>query len=383
MSRPDGIAVAVVGLGFGEDFLPVYLAHPDVREVALVDASEERLHAVGDRFGVAARYTDYAQMLADDRWDAVHVLVPVALHADFAVAALEAGKHCACAVPMGLELDDLRRVVAAEDATGKRYMMMETTVYGREYRFVRAQLEAGRLGALTGYRGFHHQNLDGYPPYWAGYPPMKYVTHALAPLLALTGSRVGSVVAHGTGRLTPERLGAFDNPFPAERGLFTLTGSDVVAEIAMSFFQVARPYVEGFDVHGDLGSVEWPADHVGPLVVHDLQPLEEHRPDTGLRGRRAVTSLVVPPDDVSDLPAELAPYVTDFEVRPADGSAVLRRRAEHGGSHPHLVHEFVSAVVQDRPAAVDARTAADWTAPGICAHDSALAGGARVEVPQF
>ncbi len=383
MSASGGISVAVVGLGFGEDFLPVYLAHPGVREVALVDASAERLAEVADRYGVSARYTDYAQVLADPRWDAVHVLVPVALHADFAVAALEAGKHCACAVPMALELDDLQRVIAAEDASGKRYMMMETTVYGREYRFVRSLRDAGRLGTLTGYRGFHHQNLDGYPPYWYGYPPMKYVTHALAPLLALTGSTVASVVAHGTGRLTPDRLGDYDNPFPAERGLFALTSSDVVAEIAMSFFQVARPYVEGFDVHGDLGSVEWPADHVGPLVVHDLQPLEEHRPEKGLRGRRAVTETVVPPDDVSDLPPELAPYVTDFEVHPADGGPVLRRRAEHGGSHPHLVHEFVTAVLEDRPTAVDARTAAAWTAPGICAHDSALAGGARVEVPQF
>lgn len=383
MSSPGGIAVAVVGLGFGEDFLPVYLAHPDVHEVAIVDSSERRLEEVGDRYGIRARYTDYEEMLKDARWDAVHVLVPVALHADFAVAALEAGKHCACAVPMGLEIDDLRRVVAAEDASGKRYMMMETAVYGREYRFVRAQLESGRLGALTGYRGFHHQNLDGYPAYWYGYPPMKYVTHTLAPILALTGSTVESVVAHGTGRLTPDRLGAYDNPFPAERGLFTLRGSDVVAEIAMSFFQVARPYIEGFDVHGDLGSVEWPADHEGPLVVHDLQPLEEQRPDTGLRGRRAVTEEVVPGDDVSDLPPELAPFVTEFEVRPADGGESSVRRAEHGGSHPHLVHEFVSAVVEDRPASVDARTAAAWTAPGICAHDSALAGGARVDVPEF
>lgn len=383
MSGTSGVSVAVVGLGFGEDFLPVYLAHPDVREVAVVDTDERRLAAVGDRHGIVSRFTDYAEMLADDRWDAVHVLVPVPLHADFAVAALEAGKHCACAVPMALELDDLQRVVDAERASGKRYMMMETTVYGREYRYVRSRLEAGLLGTLTAYRGFHHQNLDGYPEYWRGYPPMKYATHALCPLLGLTGTTVESVVAFGSGRLTQERRGRFDNPFPAEKGLFTLRGSDVVAEIEMSFFQVARPYIEGYDVHGDLGSVEWPADHVGPLVVHDLQPLEEHLPATGLRGRKSVTRLVEAPDDVSDLPPELAPYVTDFEVHPADGGPVLRRRAEHGGSHPHLVHEFVSAVVQGRPAAIDAPTAAAWTAPGICAHESALAGGVRVEVPQF
>lgn len=383
MSENRGISVAVVGLGFGEDFLPVYLAHPDVREVAVVDTDERRLTAVADRFGIQARYTDYAEMLADGRWDAVHVLVPVPLHADYAVAALEAGKHCACAVPMALELEDLDRVVDAEARSGKRYMMMETTVYGREYRYVRRLLEGGRIGEITAYRGFHHQNLDGYPEYWRGYPPMKYVTHALCPLLGLTGSTVGSVVAHGSGRLAPERQGRFGNPFPAEKGLFTLRGSDVVAEVEMSFFQVARPYIEGYDVHGDRASVEWPVDHVGPLVVHDLQPLDEDQPETGLRGRRSTTSLVEPPDDVSDLPPELAPYVTDFVVHPADGGPPLSREAAHGGSHPHLVHEFVRAVVEDRPAAIDAPTAAAWTAPGICAHESALAGGVRVEVPMF
>ena len=51
-----------------------------------------------------------------------------------------------------------------------------------------SQPSTGRLGALTAYRGFHIQNLDGYPRYWLGYPPMKYVTHALSPLLALAST---------------------------------------------------------------------------------------------------------------------------------------------------------------------------------------------------
>ena len=86
----------------------------------------------------------------------------------------------------GLELDELSTIIEAERTSGKRYMMMETSVYGREFRFVERLMREGRLGGLTTYRGFHIQNLDGYPPYWLGYPPMKYVTHALSPLLALT-----------------------------------------------------------------------------------------------------------------------------------------------------------------------------------------------------
>ena len=55
----------------------------------------------------------------------------------------------------------------------------------------------------------------------------------------------------------------------------------------------------------------------------------------------------------------------------------------HGGSHPHLVHEFVSSIVEGRAPWPDAITTAAWTAAGICAHESAMNGGARVEIPQF
>lgn len=377
------VNVAIVGLGFGEDFLPVYLAHPQVGQIALVDPSVERLTAVGDRFGIEARYTDYAEMLVDERWHAVHILAPVSFHADYAVAALEAGRHCACAVPMATELEDLRRIVAAEQASGCRYMMMETAVQTREFRWVQQLLQAGRLGSPTLYRGFHVQNLDGYPEYWRGYPPMKYATHALAPLLALTGDSVARVVAHGSGTLTEQRRGGFENPFPAEVGLFSLHEHDVVGEVTMSFFQAARSYVEGFDVYGDAGGVEWPQRDGDPLGLYELQPLAEQLPETGLRGRRAQHSFVHPEDLTDGLPAELVPYLRDFEVPGPGGVGTEVRPAEHGGSHPWLVHEFVSSIVEGRPAAIDARRSAHFTAPGICAHESALRGGEPVDVPQF
>ena len=57
--------------------------------------------------------------------------------------------------------------------------------------------------------------------------------------------------------------------------------------------------------------------------------------------------------------------------------------ADHGGSHPFLVDEFVPSIVEGRTPLIDAARSAAWTAPGICAHQSALAGGVEVEVPDF
>lgn len=383
MTGGAGLGVAVVGLGFGDDFVPLYQAHPDVDRVAVVDPSGERLTEVGDRHGVTDRFPAFEDVLDDPRWDAVHVLAPVSFHAGYTLAALRAGKHVACAVPMATELADLDEIVRVQGETGRHYMMMETTVYAREYRAVERMHRAGELGELSMYRGVHIQNLDGYPRYWLGYPPMQYITHALSPALALTGTGVLDLVAYGSGTLTPDRVGSSGNPYPAEVGLFRLRGSNLVADVTMSFFQAARPYTEGFSVYGSRRSVEWPAREKDPARLHELQELDPAQQRSGLRGRRSVTRDLVADDGEALLPASLRRFVRGYELSPADGGPGLHRSAEHGGSHPHLVHEFVSAVVSDRAPRVDARTAAAWTAPGICAHESAMADGARVAVPDY
>ena len=374
-----GLVIAVVGLGFGQDFVPIYLSHPDVERVVLVEPDATRRAEVAARYGLQDGYADVAEALADPSVDGVHVLAPVHLHADLVVAALEAGKHCACAVPMATTLEDLDRILAAEASSGRSYMMMETSVYGREYLEVERMVGAGEFGALTLYRGEHIQNLDGFPRYWQGYPPMHYVTHALSPLLQLLGTTVESVRCLGTGRLTADRAtGGFDNPFPTEVGLFTLSGSDVIADVTMSFFQTARSYIEGFSLYGELRGVEWPLDNEGDLTVFDMR-----RPRPGERGNVVNRSTFAPPDQPGRLPEPLRPFIRDSLVQLPGMAEPVRVPAHHGGSHPFLVEEWIGSIVERRPAAIDAARSAALTAPGICAHASALADGAEVAVPQY
>jgi predicted dehydrogenase len=370
--------VGVVGLRFGAEFVPIYQRHPAVREVSISDTDPVRLAGVGDSLGVRRRHSSLNGLLADPDIDAVHLLTPVSFHAAQAVTALRAGKHCACAVPMATTIGDLNAIIAAQEASGRQYMMMETTVFSREYFYARALLEHGDLGELTFYRGFHLQDLDGFPSYWQAYPPMHYVTHALSPALALTGTGVSTVRCLGSGRLTPERRGGHDNPFPLEAGLFQLRGHDLVADITMSFFQTARAYTEGFSVYGTRAGVEWPETEGGPLRVHRLGEVP-----AGGRGRAVSVVEATPADRADLLPPEIAGFTRPSTVTPRPGLAPVRVGAGHGGSHPHLVHEFVSAVLAGRRPLVDARTAAAWTAPGICAHQSALAGGEPTAVPDF
>jgi predicted dehydrogenase len=257
-------------------------------------------------------------------------------------------------------------------------MMMETSVFGREYLTVEEMYRHGEIGAVTLYSGFQVQNLDGYPPYWQGYPPMHYLTHALPPALALLDTTVESVQCQGAGRLTADRAGDYSNPFPTEVGLFRLAGSDALAVITMSFFQTARSYLEGFSLYGEHGGIEWPPDNEGDLLRFDMSP-----PAPGTRGN-AVESNRMPPRDFPELlPSALRRFTRAGTVQLAGMPAPAKVGAHHGGSHPHLVAEFIASIREGRPPRVDVNRAAEWTAPGICAHQSALSEGRTVHIPSY
>ena len=49
---------AMIGLGFGAEFIPIYQAHPDVEIIAICRRDEVKLHRLGDQFSIAKRYTD-------------------------------------------------------------------------------------------------------------------------------------------------------------------------------------------------------------------------------------------------------------------------------------------------------------------------------------
>jgi len=372
-----GIRVAVVGLGFGAEFVPIYLRHPNVAAVAICDRDATRLDEVGDRFRISHRLRSFEEVTASPDLDAVHLVTGIPQHAEQAVAVLESGKHCACTVPMATSAEALRAVVAAQRKSGRNYMMMETSVYTRHFLYVKTMLERGEMGAIQFLRGAHYQDMEGWPPYWAGLPPMYYSTHAVAPLLALAGTRAASVCCLGSGRVRPELAQQYGNPFPIETAILQLEGTDVAAEVTRSLFHTARAYVESFAVLGEKVSFEWAVTDDGPPVLHRMG---EFRPG---RGRPVTVAQVEPPDRADLLPPSIARFTRRTVYDESDPHLSFLQGGGHHGSHPHLVHEFVMSIVEGRQPWIDAVTAANWTAPGICAHESAMSGGRQVRVPCF
>jgi len=255
--RKKKIKVALAGLGFGGAFVPIYAKHPDVESLVLVDNDEECLNRIGDMYLLGNRMNSLDDVIRDDSIDAVHLVTPIPLHAEQAIRVLKAGKHCACTVPAATSMADLRAIVKAQKDSKKNYMMMETAVYTREFLNIQELYRKGVLGKIQLLRGCHYQDMEHWPKYWDGLPPMWYGTHALAPLLAIARTRAIAVHCFGSGTMREGLRKQYRNPFPVETAIFRLEGSPAAMEVTRTLFHTARLYQEGFDVYGEKGTYEW------------------------------------------------------------------------------------------------------------------------------
>jgi len=317
---------------------------------------------------VSRRYTDWRELLRDPDVDAVHINSPIPDHALMSLMTLEAGKHCACTVPMATNLEALHTLCRAQRAARKNYMMMETVLYAREFFFVRDMLASGEMGRLQFLRGSHQQEMAGWPGYWEGLPPMHYATHCVSPLLALAGTLTESVVCHGSGRIDTPLAIKNGSPFAVETATLRLHDSDVVAEVTRSLFNTARQYRESFDVYASQISWEWSLIEGEPGILHH-----------GEEPRR-----VSVPDYADRLPEGIRSYTTKGVYDSAENSHLsFKQGSGHGGSHPHMAHEFLQSITEGREPFPNAVQSANYTATGICAHESALRGGERVYLPDF
>jgi len=371
--RDRPVRIAIVGLGFGAEFIPIHQRHPHVQLAAICQRSREKLDQIGDAFGVERRFTSYADLLRDTTIDAVHINSPIPDHAPMSIAALEAGKHVMCTVPMATTVDDCRRIVELCERTGLRYMMAETVVYAREFLFIKEMADRGELGKIQFLQASHQQDMDGWPDYWPGLPPMHYATHCVGPCLALERKDAVEVSCFGSGRIREELIARYGSPFAIESAHVALRHSDVVARIIRSLFDTARQYRESFDVYGSKKSFEWQLCEGEEPVLHTAK-----RPEPEIPARVPV------PDFAHRLPESIRRFTTGG-VYDADDHQHLSftQGGGHGGSHPHLVHEFVTALVEGREPYPNARQSANWTCTGLLAHESALAGGVIQKLPEW
>lgn len=198
---------------------------------------------------------------------------------------------------------------------------------------------------------------------------MHYATHVVSPVLAMVDGLAEYVSCLGSGSVHEEVAKRSGNTFAVESCHIKIKDSDVAAHIWRFLWDTARQYRESIDVYGSEKSFEWPLIDGEDPVLHTAKKPEPEIP-----------SRVSVPDYAHRLPDPIQKFTQS--IADAEHLSFIQGGG-HGGSHPHLVHEFVSALVEDREPFPNARQAANWTSVGICAHQSALKGGDRVAIPDF
>jgi predicted dehydrogenase len=363
------LKVAIIGLGFGAEFIPIYQAHAGAEIHSICQRTESKLNEIGDQFDIERRHTSYDEVLADPEVDFVHINSPIPDHAPMSIAALKAGKHVMCTVPMATTVEECREICELVKETGLKYMMAETVVYSREFLFIKEMYEKGEMGKIQYMQASHPQDMEGWPEYWEHMIPMHYATHVVSPVLGLVNGSAEYVSCIGSGTISEELAGKSGNSSAVQSCHIKLKDSDIAAHIWRFLFDTARQYRESFDVYGTKKSFEW-------TLVED----EKHVIHTAKKPEGEIPELVSVPDYAHLLPEEIQKFTQSIED--ADHLSFVQGGG-HGGSHPHMVNEFVSALVDDRDPWPNAVQSANWTCVGICAHESAEKGGEIVPLPEF
>ena len=156
------VRVGVIGAGAYAQraHLPPLREHPDAEIAALCRRNPVRLAEAADAFDVPGRYTDYADLLADDSLDAVTISLPHNLHYQAARAALNRGLHVLVDKPLTLRLDHAHELVTLADQRGQTLMVAFNRHYEPPFTRARELLADGAIGDLRLIQAFMAYDWD-------------------------------------------------------------------------------------------------------------------------------------------------------------------------------------------------------------------------------
>ncbi len=363
----DDVRIGIVGLGRGGGHLRGLMRVPGARIVACADRIAERRERAREAVGDAPIefFAEYEEMLERAQLDAVIVATNGLLQAGHAIMALDAGCHVFSEIPGANTREEVHRLIAAVERSGKRYMLAENACFWDFLRYWRKWVVQGRFGAISGADGeyLHHipttlitprgerftpseaaeQGIADAEPTWrAAEPPIKYCTHDLGPLLEVLDDRVVSVVCcSGPNRQT-------DAPLRSDLQIAlmqTAKGALLRLQVALDTYQ---PSTHNFRLFGTHGSAEW------------FRYENEGRLTDGSRSYRE-------------------PWLR-AEIRSARPGA---EAGGHGGADIQTVTQFVQCLLADREMPIDHWRMADYALPGIIAAESAELGGQPISVPDL
>lgn len=148
----DSINIGVIGYGYwGPNLVRNFseISGSQVRTVS--DFKPDLLAKAQARYPAIQITTDYQDILADPKIDAVAIATPVATHFDLALAALRAGKHVFVEKPITVSSGQALRLIEEAERRNLVLMVDHTFVYTGAVRKMRELVASGELGSIYYY----------------------------------------------------------------------------------------------------------------------------------------------------------------------------------------------------------------------------------------
>ncbi|MBX3010028.1 MAG: Gfo/Idh/MocA family oxidoreductase [Caldilineaceae bacterium] len=356
--------VGFVGLRRGSGLVRSLAAHPHVQVAALCDLEEDSLTKLGADFALRDQqlFTKFDDFV-NAPLDIVVIATPIEFHAPQAITALESGKHVLCEQTAAYTLAECEQLVNTVHKSGRVYMMAENYCYFHYIREWKKLIDQNKLGKIFHAEGeYLHEIVDLLIDPVTGkrrwrYPraPIWYCAHCLGPLLTLMDDRIVKATGVHSGK----------NIYPGEEGLGFL-------DMEVGLFQTQKGATIKI-----LRSQVAPRHH--ELIFYSLYGTKGFV-ETGREGGWDGTQgrLYLEEEMSKKAGAQLIECSTVDPYAPAEA-----RAGGHGTSEYYMVRDFITAIEQQTKPPIDIARAIDFTAPGICAHTSAMQGGAWIDVPLF
>ena len=258
---------------------------PVPRMLALCGRNEAAVERAAASLGWEGYETGYARMLERDDIQLVDISSSGDTHHEFALAALEAGKHVLCEKPLANTLSEAREMVEAARRAGTVNMVCHNYRRAPAVALAKKLIDEGRLGEIRHWRAVYLQDwlLDPRSPLtWR----LKKETGGAGPLADL-GSHLVDLAHHLVGPIT-EVVGTAETfvkerPLPSSDGDRPRMGEVTVNEAAAFLARFAdgaigtfetsplvpgRKARESFEINGSKGSILFDLERINELQVY-------------------------------------------------------------------------------------------------------------------
>ncbi len=304
----ERVRVAMVGVGaFGIKHLDALAAIDEAEVVVIADPVESAARQVASDRGIDRVETSLEAVLAHDDVDAVILATPTPVHAEQAIACLEAGKHVEVEIPLCDDLAAGRAVVAAQERSGKVAVCGHTRRFNPSHQWVRNRIIAGdyaiqHLDVQTFFFRRTNTNALGQPRSWTDHLLWHHAAHTVDLFQYQTGSPVIAAQAM-QGPFHPDLGIAMDISIQLK------TEAGQLCTLTLSFNNEG-PFGTFFRYIGDTGTYIARYDD---LVDGNEQPIDVSNVDVSMNGielqdRDFITAITTGSEPVASVASVLPCY---------------------------------------------------------------------------